>query len=264
MRDDPFFRDTTLKTLDMDGESIDFPILYYDLRAITSVFTVKTNKLKNLLPHPNFKTIEIWPGTSMLAIAAFEYLDTSIGPYNEIGIVIPIKFPPGFSFPGFSALPMMFKNSFSVYIHHLPVTTDIAYQGGVYFYNYPKFISEIIFQDQDDNLEVTLKEKDEFILKIIAKKLTLKKSVRSESHTYSIKDNVVMHTIIEAYAPRFGMKMMGSMAELELGNHSISKELSELSLSKTARSGTYAEGMMMKLNDPDKRWDVETLEVISD
>ena len=246
----------------MAGESIDFPILYYDLRAINTVFTVETGNLKKILPHPNFKPIELWPGTAMLAIAAFEYLDTSIGPYNEIGIAIPIKFPPGFVFPIFSALPMMFKNSFSVYVHHLLVTTEIAYQGGVHFYNYPKFLSEIIFQDQNDNLDVTLKEKGDLILKIRAKKLDLKKSARSESHTYSIKDNVVMHSIIEGWAPRFGMMMMGNMAELELGNHPISKELSALSLSKTARSGTYAEGMMMKLYDPDKRWDVETLDII--
>lgn len=264
MRDDPFFKDTPVKTLDMEGESIDFPILYYDLRAITSIFTAKTKSLRELLPHRNFKPIELWPGTAMLAIAAFEYHDTSIDPYNEIAIAIPITFPPSFSFPGLSAVSMMLKNRFSVYIHHLPVTTDIAYKGGVYFYNYPKFVSEITFQDQGDNLEVILREKTELIFKMNAKKLALKKSAQSENHTYSIKENVVMHTIIEGWAPRFGMTMMGNMAELELGNHPISKELAKLSLSKTARSGTYAEGMMMKLYSPDKRRDVETLDIISD
>lgn len=264
MRDDLFFNDTPRETLDMDDESIEFPILYYDLRGINSIFTAKTDRLEKLLPHPNFKPVELWPGTGMLAIAAFEYLDTSIGPYNEIAIAIPIKFPPGFIFPGLSAISMMLKNSFSVYIHHLPVTTEIALKGGVYFYNYPKFLSEITFQDRDDDLVVTLKKKDELILKMSAKKLVLKKSVRSESHTYSIKENVVMHALIEGLTPRFGMMMMGNMAELELGTHPISHELADLSLSKTARSGTYAEAMMMKLYTPDKSWNVETLDIVSD
>ena len=99
MRDDPFFRDVPRKTYDMEGEQIEFPVLYYDLRYINAIFTAKTSKLKKLLPHPNFKPVTIWPGAGMLGITAFEYRDTSIEPYNEIAISIPVKFPPGFTFP---------------------------------------------------------------------------------------------------------------------------------------------------------------------
>ena len=264
MRDDPFFKGTQRKALDMEGESIEFPILYYDFRMISGTFTAKTNKLKKLLPHLNFKPIEIFPGTGMITIVAFEYLDTSIGPYNEIGLVIPVKFPPRFLFPGFSAISMMLKNRFSVYIHHLPVTTEIARKGGVHFYNYPKFLSEITFQDQDDKLEVTLKEGDELILKMNAEKLPLNRSAQIEFHTYSIKNNEVMHTLVEGWAPQYGVKMMGNKAKLELGNHRISQEIAELNLSKTSLNGQHAEGMMSKLYSPDQHWDVNTLAVISD
>jgi len=264
MRDDPFFKDTPRKTLDMEGEPIEFPVLYYDFRMISGTFTVKTNKLKKLLPHPNFKPIEILPGTGMIIIVAFEYRDTSIGPYNEIALSLPVKFPPRFVFSGFSAISMMRKNCFSVYIHHLPVTTEIARKGGVHFYNYPKFLSEITFQDQDDKLEVTLREEDELILKMNAEKLPLNQSAQLEFHTYSIKDNVVMHTLVDGWAPRYGVKMIGNKAKLELGNHRISQEIADLNLSKTSLSGQHAEGMMTKLYSPDQHWDINTLAVISD
>lgn len=263
MRDDPFFKDVPRKILDMAGEPIEFPVLYYDFRFIMATFTAKTNRLKTLLPHPNFKPIEIWPGSGMLGITAFEYHDTSIGPYNEIAISIPVKFPPGFAFPGLSAMRMMRKNIFSVYIHYLPVTTEIALKGGIHFYNYPKFLAEISFQDQDENLEVTLKEKDDLILKIFARKLPLKRSNRFEIHTYSIKENIVMHTLVDGWAPRIGKTMMGNIAKLGLGEHTISKELSNLDLSKAARGGLYGEGVMTKLHEPDQRWNVNTLDVIS-
>jgi hypothetical protein len=263
MRDDPFFKDTPRKALDMEGESIDFPILYYDFRMISSTFTAKTKKLKELLPHPNFKPIEIFPGTGMVIIVAFEYIDTSIGPYNEIALSVPVKFPPKFVFPGLSAISMMRKNCFSAYIHHLPVTTEIARKGGVHFYNYPKFLSEITFQDQDDKLEVTLRESDELIFKMNAKKLPLNRSAQIEFHTYSIKNNIVMHTLVEGWAPQYGVKMMGHKANLELGNHKISQEIAELNLSKNSLSGQHAEGMMSKLYSPDHHWDVNTLAIIS-
>jgi hypothetical protein len=248
----------------MAGESIEFPILYYDSRMINGTFTVKTKKLKKLFPHPNFKPIEIWPGASMLNIAALEYRDTSIGPYNEIAISIPVKFPPKFVFPGLSAISMMFKNSFSVYIHHLPVTTEMARKVGIHFFNYPKFLAEITIQDQDENLEVTLREEDELILKMSAKKLSINQSAKTEFHTYSIRDNVVMHTLIDGSAPRYGLKMLGNKATLELGNHWISKEIAELNLSKTSLAVQHIEGMMTKLYAPNQRWNVNNLAVVSD
>lgn len=263
MREDAFFKETSRKALDMAGEPIEFPVLYYDFRFIMGTFTAKTNRLKKLLPHPNFKPIEIWPGTGMLGITAFEYNDTSIGSYNEVAVGIPIKFPPGLVFPGLSAIAMMRKNIFPIYIHHLPVTTEIALKGGIYFYNYPKFLAEITFQDLEENLEVTLKEKDDLILKIYARKLPLKKASRFEFHTYSVKENMVMHTLIDGWAPRLGKMMMGSIAELELGEHRISKELADLNMSKAARSGLYGEGVMTKLHEPDQRWNVDSLEIIS-
>jgi hypothetical protein len=259
MRDDPFFKDTPRKTLDMVGQSIEFPTLYYDYRFVTSIFTASTIGLRRLLPHPNFKPIEMLPGRGMLGITAFEYHDTSIGPYNEISIAIPITFPPGFVFPGLTAISMMLNNVFHVYIHHLPVTTEIALKAGIYFYNYPKFLADITFQDQGENLVVTLKENNTLILKMSAKKLAAKQSRRLRYHTYSIKEGVAMHALSDGKATLLGSVMMGNVARLELGVHQISKELADLNLSKIARSGQYAEGVMAKLYAPDKRWNVDTL-----
>ena len=97
-----------------------------------------------------------------------------------------------------------------------------------------------------------------------AEKIPLKRSAQIEFHTYSINDNVVMHTLVEGKAPRYGVKMMGNKAKLELGNHRISQEIDELNLNKTSLSGQHAEGMMSKLYSPDQHWDINTLAGISD
>lgn len=262
MRDDPFFKDTPRKTLDMAGQPIEFPILYYDLRCLTAIFTAGTGRLRKLLPHPNLKPIEMWPGKGMLGITAFEYHDTSIGPYNEIAITIPVKFPPGFVFPGLAAISMMRKNVFPVHIHHLPVTTEIALKAGIHFWNYPKFLADIAFEDRGGNLEVTLKETGQLILKLTAEKQAARKSGHPQFHTHSMKDNVVMHALVDGWAPRLGSVMMGNVAKLELGEHRISHELAGLGLSRIARNGQYAEGMMTKLHEPDRRWNVDTLATV--
>lgn len=147
----------------MKGLSIEFPALYYDIRFTTCIFTAKIERLKSILPHPQFIPIHIWPGTGMLGITALEYRDTSVGPYNEVAITVPLNFPPAAFLGKHSALSMMHKNIFPVYIHHLPVTTEIALGLGVHFYNYPKFLSWIDFQERHDFLEITLKEGDDLI-----------------------------------------------------------------------------------------------------
>lgn len=263
MKDHNFFKDTPRKTLDMNGQAIEFPVLYYDFRFANCIFTAKIDRLKQILPHPQFVPIQIWPGTGLLNITAFEYRDTSIGPYNEVAIGVPVNFPPAGFLGKHSGLSIMSKSIYPVYIYQLPVTTEVARDGGVYFYNYPKFVAEIDFQDRDDFLEITLKEKDDLILKMMTKKLPLKKSASFELHTFSLKEQTIMHTLVEVLSAKYGKKSLGKFGELELGSHRISNELKQLKLKKTAWSGFCGDSTMSKLHDPDQYWDKDTLEPIS-
>lgn len=259
MRDDDFFKDTPKKNLDFKGEPVEFPALYYDFRFVNCMFAAKLDRLKRILPHPQFKPIPIWPGTGLLTVCFFEYRDSAIGPYNEVAINVPINFAPDSFLGKHSALSSMRKNVFPIYIHHLPVTTEIAREKGVYFFNYPKFLAGIECVERDGLLEVTLKERDELILKMTAIKLPLERSAILEMHTFSLDEKRIMHSLVEVYAPRFGKKILGKCGELELGSHRISDELKDLELSKSAWSGFCGDGTMAKLYDPDRLWDRETL-----
>lgn len=260
MRESPFFKDTPRDTLDMEGQPIELPVLYYDFRFVSSIFTARTSNLKKLLPLPSFKPIEVFPGISLLGISALECHDTSIGPFNEASIVIPIIFPPKFILPGLPIIWMMSKKILHIYIHRLPVTSEIALKVGIHFWNLPKFMADITFNDQGDNLEVTLKEDDRLIFKMVAGKLASRGASQYQFHNYSIRDQVVMHSLIDGWAERYGTGK--NAGRIELGRHPLSEELAELNLSKTALSGQYLEGAMNKLYAPDKRWNVDTLNQI--
>lgn len=117
----------------------------------------------------NFLPIQVIPGIGMLSICAFEYHDTSIRPYNEVAISVPINFPPASYLGKHTALSTMRQNIFPVYIYQLPVTSEIARDAGVYFYNYPKFLAEIDFLDREDSIEVTLREGNDLVLKMLGR-----------------------------------------------------------------------------------------------
>jgi len=260
MRDNEFFKGTPRKTYEIQGRKVEFPVFYYDFSAVTASFIVKASKLREMLPHPKFVPAEIWPGTGVLTISAYEYRDTDIGPYNEVAVSVPMNFENANFLPRKSAISMLRRHKFALYVHQLPVSTEEARLGGVYFYNYPKFLADIKIEDKGERIETTLKEKDELILKMSAKKLATKKFGAFEYHTFSIKDNQILHTLIEGSADRIGYSMMGKFANLELGDHEVAKELKGLDLGENSHSGQYAEGAMSKLHHPDKSWNVETLE----
>lgn len=263
MRNSEFFEGVPRKTYEIQGQKIEFPVFYYDFSSVTASFIIKTSKLREVLPHPEFIPAEIWPGSGVLSVNAYEFRDTDIGPYNEVSVTVPINFEAADFLPKKSAISMLRKHKFALYVHRLPVTTEEARIGGVYFYNYPKFLADITIEDKGTTIEIILKEKDELILKMSAKKPPLKKSGIFEYHTFSIKDNEILHALIEGRAERTGYITMGKFAQIELGGHSVAEELKELNIGKVAYSGQCSEGAMIKLHHPDKSWNVETLELIS-
>ncbi len=92
---------------------------------------------------------------------------------------------------------------------------------------------------------------------MFASKLAAKGPARFQYHTYSIRDRVVMHSLTDGWAERYGVG--NNSGHLELGEHPISEELAALDLSRTARSGRYVEGAMTKLYAPDKQWNADAL-----
>ena len=262
MHDSSFFQQIAHVGVPWGARSINVPLFYYDISAIGVAFLTPLGRIRARLPSPRMYPLRVTPWHGLTTITAYEYRDCDIGPYNEIAISFPVTIDK--ASPVLAGLMRKVPGIPKVYTHHLPVTTEIARDAGVEFANYPKFLADITIEDKGERIETTLKEKDDLILKMSAKKMPLKKSGAFEFHTFSIKDNEILHTLIEGKAERIGYSMMGKFAEIELGNHDVAKELKELNLGEHSHSGQYTEGAMSKLHHPDKSWNIETLEQVSE
>lgn len=213
--------------------SFKLPVFYYDFTSFTAVYTASTSKVKKYLPHPDMNPVELFPGRCLVGFSAFEYRKIDIDPYNEVSISIPIAFGKK-TFWGIGVLRQMWqmwKRSFSVYIWHLPVTTEIARFGGVELYGYPKFIAKIDFSEEGDFITCTLKEGEEHILTLKGKKLKTSKGKQMRFITYSIKDGIPLLTNVFVNPIQFAQSMSPSSAILQIGkNHPICKELEDIQL----------------------------------
>lgn len=225
-RDMSFFKNVFQIEADFNGEPAKVPVFYYDGTALTGIFLAKTSWLRKFLPKKEYFPATVLPGVGAIAFTCFEYRDTDIRPYNELSISIPMTYRSRCYIPGASMLSGLLRNEFHVYIHHLPVTTKIALDGGVLVYNYPKFLSTIEFEDKGDDLIVTLAENSELILRITAKKIPAEQTKKFHYVTYPVKDDCAQHADILLYAKKFGQTFNPGSMRIELGEkHAIAKEL---------------------------------------
>lgn len=209
------------------------PVFYYDNTSLTAIYTASSNKVKGLLPHPDMRSIELYPGRCLVAFTAFEYRKTDIGPYNEFSIAFPITFRKR-QIPGLTAFLQTTRRYISAYIWQLPVTTEIARAGGVELYGYPKFLADITFEKEKEWMACTLEEKGEKILSLKGNILPTVRGKISRVATYSVLDDIPLVANVVVDPIEFAQSRNRKVANLEIGTgNTICEALGKIDLSQT-------------------------------
>jgi Acetoacetate decarboxylase (ADC) len=230
MRHSPFFDGVTQSDVTIAGQPAKVPIFYYDGTATSAVFAARLKALRALMPDPRFCPARLAPGLGALAITCFEYRDTDIGPYNELAISVVLN-EPWFrpNLPGMAILSSLRRGQMHAWVHHLPVTTEIARAGGVDFYNYPKFVGGIDFEERGGQRICRLSEGAEHILTLSGKLLHTPRSEQFQLFSHLWMDRQPQSSEFKINANAMGVTLSPSAATLQLGErHPIAQELDRL------------------------------------
>ena len=144
---DPFFQYPKSAVSTSEG-NVSLPILYFDNSNMIAIFRVDYNSAQAIVDPHHLTAIRISGGKALVGVAFYEYRNTSINPYNEVGVVI-AALPKGTIAPKFPLLSLFYsldKNRAGVYIVDLPVTTAAACAAGKEIWGYPKFVAPIGFE----------------------------------------------------------------------------------------------------------------------
>lgn len=140
--DGGFFDGIGLSEITLGGEAFSLPVLYRDASQITLIFPARPGVVRQMMPRPDFSPATLAPGVAALALSVFEYRDTSIGPYNELAVSIPMVFG-GRVWPLATLVQQTARRTLHAWVQHLPVTTEAARAGGVEVYGFPKIVAGI-------------------------------------------------------------------------------------------------------------------------
>lgn len=133
----------------------DLPILYRDGSQFGVFYAVDLARARALVTS---SAIEPWPvlGRAFAAIYVWEYRDSTIGSYGEVGLGIQCRrvgSRPSLPRLGYD---MGAQDDQGIWVVSLPVTTQAAFDAGVAIWGYPKYVSPIATRFRHDGAAVEL------------------------------------------------------------------------------------------------------------
>lgn len=147
--DDPFFQVPRHRFQTSEG-SVDLPILYFDTSAVFAFFLPERKRVEALLVGTGLNPALTVGNRALAALACFEYRDTSVGVYNEVGLAVAVcRQGEGQAVGGWADMMKTLRSPeerhVALHVLDLPVTTAAANAAGREIWGYPKFVTEIPF-----------------------------------------------------------------------------------------------------------------------
>jgi hypothetical protein len=227
---DTFFREIEHVQVPWKSRQLFVPVFYYDVMLLSISLLAPTKNLKALLPSKRLHPYRISPWHSLVCITAYAYRDSDLGPYNEISISIPVTIEK--PTPIFAGSLLNLPEEQKSYIHHLPVTTEIAREVGVEFAGYPKFIADIVFTEEDEWIKCVLTEGDKHILTLTGRKLESHPVPRYRVHPLTFRHGRLLRSEFTISQREMGISKDSEDVKLDLGVHPITDELRSMKLGK--------------------------------
>ena len=223
-----FFKEIEHVEVPWKSYRLHVPIFYYDILFLSVSILAPTARVKALLPSKRLHPYRISPWHSLVTITTYAYNDCDLGPYNEVSISVPVTMDK--PTPLFTGSLRNLPKAPKVYIHHMPVTTEIARDVGVEFAGYPKFLADIDFTDEEIWITCTLKAENQHILTLRGRKLGLRHTQRYRISPLTYRGDTLLRCEFILNEREMGASKQPEDVNLIFGNHPIADELRSLSL----------------------------------
>lgn len=248
MMETQFLKSQELRVIRLEAGEVKLPILYQEASSMWALFPVPSAPLKALIPNCRLKLIPLLPGFTLVGIACLEYKQSDLGSYNEVGIFFPVRYRPRLNLP---LVPLLFEEAYEdmgLYIHRLPVTTEVALEAGQRIWGYPKFIADIAFEEAGDWRTCQLTEAGQRILELSIRIPQTGSLRRRDLTTFSVLEGRLLITTVNVQASMHSTRNPKA-AQLTLGPHPYGEELKAWHLSTRAIETRFYTHMQVQLND---------------
>ena len=142
---------------------VDLPILYYDTSYVMAMFLVDRAAAEAHVRDEDLRPALGWGNRSVVALAGYEYRASTVGPYFEVALAIPVvpkDAPAGQRWLQVLRNEENFERDLGYRVLHLPVTTEAADVAGRDIWGLPKFVTPIDVQHSGRSISVRVDDPD--------------------------------------------------------------------------------------------------------
>jgi hypothetical protein len=213
--------------VDVGVARIVLPIRYWRTDCFLGVFPADYGAVRDMLPSSRLHPMRLLGSKAAIAVVAYDYIETGVGPYGEIGLVplctLDRAAPP--------MLPLLQDRWRGIggFVAHLPVTSRVACEAGRSIWGYPKFVADMAFDVSPERQEVTLAEAGREILRLGVRRAGRVALERAPLTTFTVRGDRLIRTTV-ALRGYVALSVGGSGGELTLGDHPVGRELAALGL----------------------------------
>jgi Acetoacetate decarboxylase (ADC) len=227
----------TPSSYEIAGRTVTMPCVVRDASAGTAMFDVDLAAARALVPDV-YSPVETAPGRCQLAIAVIDYRDNDLGDYREVGLTFFVT-PVGGA-----------ADDAGTFITRLPVDQQFTCEAGRTIWGFPKTVEDIGLDYAEASVICTLRMDGELVLR-----LTLPRGGGDEMPplpmtAYTLIDGVPHATAFTQGGTGAQVVPGGEGVSLELGDHSVAKELAALGLPAAAQMSTWTEHMQGRFESP--------------
>ena len=199
-----------------DGGRCSLPIRYFDARCLIAAFSIERSRALQALSPVGLRPAGDGEEATAL-LGCFEYRDSDLGPYNEVGLSLPAV-APGDAEP-------------ALYVLHLPVTTAETDRIGRMLWGYPKFVAGIDIGGDPRTFSTTLRDPENSLIATLDGACSaLSPSPPADLPTYSRLNGQLLKTRIEALTPFQVGEGSGLCLRVGPSNHPMANTLKALGL----------------------------------
>ena len=202
----------------------DLPVVYRKGSAFFAAFPYPLSAIRPLLPNTMLVPATLVPGKGVLVVAVFDYQDTSIGPYREVGIGFQCRLRSSGPLPLLPLLAERFFSDVGAWVHLLPVTTSAADELGRASWGFPKFVADIRIDRTDDHVACEVTEGGERLLHAEIERPGPSRPTSLPLKLYSAIDEELLFTEL-AIDARGHTSRLRPRARVELSSHSRLRDI---------------------------------------
>jgi len=240
MPETDFFKGVRQASLPVGTRQAPVPLFYRDLAYLGVYLLAPLAKVKRLLPSERMHPYRLTPWHCIVTITASQFKDSDIGPYNAVSIGVPFVLDR--ASPLFTGILRKPPEVPMIYLFHLPVSSEIAQATGVEVANYPEFLADISFANDDQWVHCKVDAEGRSILSLSGRKLDLRTVPRQRVHPITLQQDRLLRSELNYSESGAGTSKKRSDVRLAFGDHPIGLKLKELDLGRMLLYQYYPAG----------------------